>query len=85
MVLQKGDRVHVPEKRRPQRLLADWMQWQERKPQVRYFAELKPLPDIPDGDPGPGARSKDAKGEWLVAGNHALDRNLRDGERATKG
>ena len=85
MVLQKGDRVHVPEKRRPQRLLADWMQWQGRKPHVRYFAELKPQPNAPEGAPGPGTRSKDTKGEWLVAGNHALDRVLRDGERVTAG
>jgi hypothetical protein len=63
LVLQKGDNIVVPEKKQELRLLADWMQWLGAKPEVRYYAELAPLPPEPGADPGPGARSKDAKGE----------------------
>ena len=81
LVLQKGDKIPVPEKRRPLRLLADWMQWQGARPEVRYLAELRPIASEPNQDAGPGARSKDAKGEWVVVGKHSLDPYLRDGSR----
>lgn len=85
LVLQKGDSIHVPEKRKPQRLLADWMQWLGARPAVRYHAELTPLPEVEGADPGPGARRKDEKGEWIVTGDHPLDPYLRDGARAGGG
>ena len=66
LVLQKGDSIAIPEKRRPQRLLEDWMQWQGARPQARWLAELRPLPGEGETDAGPGARTKDAKGEWVV-------------------
>ena len=82
LVLQKGDRIFVPEKRQPQRLLADWAQWQGARPKVRWAAELTPLPPESLGDAGPGHRRKDEKGEWVVIGKHELDPYLRDGDRA---
>jgi len=81
LVLQKGDKITIPEKRREQRLMEDWLQWMGRKPKVRYFGELTPLPNEGESDPGPGARSKDEKGEWVLLGKHALDKKLRDGPR----
>lgn len=77
LVLQKGDRVMLPEKRKQVRLLADSMRYSGSAPKVRYLAELTPLADDTGGDPGPGARRKDAKGEWQVVGNHELDRYVR--------
>lgn len=77
LVLQKGDRIQIPERRKTVRLLADWAQWSGAPPQVRYTAELTPLPSEPGGDPGPGARSKDQKGEWVVTGDHSLNRYVR--------
>lgn len=77
LVLQKGDSIYVPEKRKEYRLLADWMRWQGAKPEVRYFGELTPLPPEEGADPGPGARSKDEKGEWVVVKKHPLDRFTR--------
>ncbi len=79
LVLQKGDRVEVPELSRPQRLLADWMQFQGRRPKVRYHAQVEPIAPTLQADPGPGKRTKDAKGEWLATGRHPLDGSLRDG------
>lgn len=79
MVLQKGDRIKVPEKSRPQRLLADWMQFIGGRPKVRYDAHIEPLAASKSEDPGPGTRTKDGKGEWVVTGQHELDRSLRDG------
>lgn len=82
LVLQKGDSVHVPEKRKPQRLLADWMQWQGARPEVRYLAELTPLPTESESDAGPGARRKDERGAWNRVGKHPLDPYGRDGARS---
>jgi hypothetical protein len=79
LVIQKGDNIHVPEKRRPQRLLRDWAQWQGARPKIRFLAELKPLAQRPDEDPGPGARRKNERGEWELQLNHELDKALRDG------
>jgi hypothetical protein len=77
LVLQKGDRLRVPESGRFFRLLEDWAQWMGRRPEVRYRAELTPLPPAPGADPGPGARSKVASGEWKLLGTHPLDRYMR--------
>jgi transglutaminase-like putative cysteine protease len=77
LVLQKGDRITTPEKPTSYRLVKDWMQWQGRKPQVRYWAELEPLPP-PDGkDAGPGARRKIETGEWQLIAKHTADRYMR--------
>lgn len=77
LVLQKGDRLHVPERKGMFRLLEDWMRWMGKRPGVRYLAELKPRPTSADGDVGPGARSKIETGEWRLTGDHPLNRYMR--------
>jgi hypothetical protein len=77
LVLQKGDRVMLPERRKQVRLLADWTRYSGSAPKTRYTAELTPLAAEPDGDAGPGARLKDAKGEWQLVGHHPLDSAMR--------
>ncbi len=77
LVLQKGDRLSVPQRGRQLRLLDDWLRWSGSKPQVRYIAELTPEPATTGGDAGPARRRKDERGEWLLVGNHALDKLLR--------
>ncbi len=49
-----------------------------RRPTARWFAELRPLPPEDGEDAGPGARSKNARGEWVRVGTHKLDAYLRD-------
>ena len=77
LVLQKGDRVMLPERRKQVRLLADWTRYSGSAPKVRYTAELTPLADESNGETGPGSRRKDAKGEWQLVGNHPLDSSMR--------
>lgn len=79
VVLQKGDKLQVPEDRKPLRLLADWMQWQGGRPKAHYAAELRPVAADSSTDPGPGARSKDKKGEWVLLNKHPDDRYMRQG------
>jgi hypothetical protein len=79
LVLQKGDKLFVPEDKKPLRLLADWMQWQGGRPQVRYAAELRPLASDGQTDAGPGARSKDKRGEWVLLNKHPDDKYMRNG------
>lgn len=82
VVLQKGDSIELPEKRKPQRLMEDWMQWSGARPDARWFAELRPLPPEEGEDAGPGARSKNERGEWVRVGTHELDAYLRDGAQS---
>jgi hypothetical protein len=77
LVLQKGDRIDVPETRGKERLLGDWIRYMGRKPKVRYIGNLKPLPPSEDQDAGPGARSKNEVGDWQIVGKHKLDRYMR--------
>lgn len=80
LVIQKGDNLYVPEKRQPQRLLADWAQWKGARPKTRFTARIRPLPKSSGEDAGPGARSKDQQGKWVLDGSHRLDQILRDGK-----
>ena len=77
LVLQKGDRIYVPQQHKHYRLQEDWMQWQGRRPRARYVAELAPVAKDTGGDAGPGAREKIASGEWKLLGSHPLDRIAR--------
>jgi hypothetical protein len=78
LVLQKGDRVQVPERHRQFRLMDDWTRYSGPRPEIRYTADMAPLPLEEGGDPGPGARRKDTMtGEWKVVGSHALDKYVR--------
>jgi transglutaminase superfamily protein len=80
LVIQKGDRVIPAQEKKAQRLLEDWVQWMGKAPASRFVADLAPLPpSSTESDPGPGARSKQASGEWKIAGNHPLDKYMRDG------
>lgn len=77
LVIQKGDRVRVPETSNPCRLLVDWMRSNGR-PKASYVASLTPLPPAEYGDAGPGKRTKDTKtGEWKLTGKHEFDRMAR--------
>ena len=77
LIIQKGDRVLVPEQSSPCRLLMDWRRSTGR-PKTSYLASLKPLPPTEYGDAGPGARTKDSKtGEWKITGKHEFDRYAR--------
>lgn len=77
LVLQKGDRLQLPERRGLFRLLEDWMRWSGKRPAIRYQAELTPRAPSPGADAGPGSRQKIESGEWQLTGNHPLDRYAR--------
>jgi hypothetical protein len=77
LVLQKGDRLQVPERHGLFRLLEDWTRWSGKRPAIRYLAELSPKPTSPGADPGPGSRRKIDSGEWQVVGGHPMNRYVR--------
>jgi hypothetical protein len=77
LVLQKGDRVRVPERYKTVRLMDDWLQWLGRQPRKRFIGELTPEPDSPGADAGPGARRKEPNGDWKPSGVHMLDKYIR--------
>ncbi len=77
LILQKGDRVYVPERRRHFRLLDDWARWSGAAPEIHWTAELVPQPSQLGEDPGPGARRKDGQGEWVLTGSHESDQYMR--------
>jgi hypothetical protein len=78
LILQKGDRVLVPEQRKSARLLMDWMRSAGPKPRANYVAHLQPIAATESDDAGPGTRTKDSRtGEWKLTGTHAFDRYAR--------
>jgi len=91
LVLQKGDRLRVPGKGTLVRLQQDRMQWGGTRPDAKFQAELTPLPaeDASTAESsasketaaieaaGPGARRKEATGEWAPIGKHPQDKYLR--------
>ena len=77
LVIQKGDRVQVPEQSSPCRLLMDWTRSTGR-PKTIFNASMKPIPSSESGDAGPGTRTKNTKtGEWQLTGQHAFDKFAR--------
>lgn len=74
LVLQKGDRLEIPERSKKRlRLFEDWAQWSGARPRLRWVAEM--FPTAREGeDAGPGTRTKDAKGEWVLTGTHPVDK-----------
>ena len=77
LVIQKGDRIRHPQKRKFVRLLGDWLRWSGSKPVTRFTATMKPVATKTNSDPGPGARTKDQRGEWKVVGTHPMNRYMR--------
>ncbi|MEQ1902758.1 MAG: transglutaminase-like domain-containing protein [Pirellulaceae bacterium] len=77
LVLQKGDRIAVPQSSRPTRLIADWYQFSGAAPTVTFTAELNPLGETPELA-GPGSRTKTAKGKWTVVARNEDDRLMRE-------
>jgi hypothetical protein len=77
LVIQKGDRVSIPEQSRPSRLVMDWMR-SNGKPKASYVASMKPIAPSESGDAGPGTRTKDVvTGEWRLTGKHEFDKVAR--------
>ncbi len=77
LVLQKGDRITVPQSSRPTRLVADWYQFSGAAPKVTFTAHLEPLGKTQELA-GPGTRTKTAQGKWEVVTRHEADRLMRN-------
>lgn len=80
VILQKGDKIFQPGLDENVRLVKDWFRCGGVKPKITYTAKVIPLADAsdPQKDPGPGERSKQPDGKWVLIGKHAADRHMRD-------
>jgi len=78
LVLQKGDRVHMPGKDSIVRLVMDWYSFKGRRPAIEFFGHVRPVDDS-GADPGPGKRVKNAQGGWDLKGDHPDKRKVRGG------
>lgn len=76
LVLQKGDRITLPNNGKKVRLVSDWLTWQGAKPVVRFTASINPVA-ADQKDPGPGQRQKDKIGRWKLVGDHPDKKYLR--------
>ena len=77
IVLQKGDRIRLPNRNSTVRLVDDWFRVKGKRPHVRYTATVTPSPGE-NGEPGPGARLKQSDGSWQLVRRHSADRFMRD-------
>ncbi len=76
LILQKGDRILIPESSRPTRLVGDWWSWLGAKPKFEMTAELTPVGKTAE-EAGPGGRVKTADGKWSLTHKHSADRYMR--------
>ena len=89
LVLQKGDRIHVPERGKYFRLQEDWMQWGGRRPCARFTGKLLPQPTNTSPDAGPvrGKKRRTANGSWWVhirwTGTRVVEGSQRHGRGGT--
>ena len=75
IVLQKGDRVPLPD-RQTVRLVYDYVRCLGKRPEVFFTANLTPVAEG-DQDAGPGARQKQKNGQWKLIDEHSADKFMR--------
>lgn len=76
LVLQKGDKIRIPQTGKTQRLVKDWMRWRGSKPRFKFFAYVKPIASY-GNEAGPGGRVKQSNGRWGFLGEHAENKYMR--------
>ncbi len=76
LVLQKGDRIVIPETGRPVRLLGDRWGSAGAMPELAITAELTPLGETIESA-GPGARTRDRESRWQLVERHPDDQQMR--------
>lgn len=77
LVLQKGDRIVIPETGRPVRLLGDRWGSAGAMPELSITAELAPLGETVEAA-GPGARARDNDSHWRLVSRHPDDQHMRE-------
>ena len=78
VVLQKGDRVRISDRKRTVRLIDDWYRMRGKLPKMHFSSTVKPLPPEEGADPGPGLREKLENGRWKLGGEHPAQSSMRD-------
>ena len=73
LVLQKGDRVRLPQRKRTVRLIDDWYQINGARPKLKFVSTIEPV------EPGPGGRQKQTNGEWTASDSSKYRRLMRRG------
>ncbi len=74
LVLQKGDSIPIPQKRKSVRLVYDHYQCRGRKPKLEFTATIQPVAEKESADAGPGYREKLADGKWKLIAKHEADK-----------
>ncbi len=77
LVLQKGDKIRIPQTGKTERLVKDRMRWRGTRPQVKFTASVKPIPHANEGAI-PGGRKKLDDGKWDFLESHPENQYLRD-------
>lgn len=73
LVLQKGDRVRLPQRKRTVRLIDDWYQLNGARPKLEFVSTIEPV------EPGPGGRRKQTNGQWTATTSSKYRRLMRQG------
>ena len=72
IILQKGDRLQLPGRKRTVRLIDDWYRIKGPQPKMKFTSTIKPV------DEGPGRREKQRDGQWKVTADSNNRRLMRD-------
>lgn len=77
VVIQKGDRIKIPEQKKHVRLIYDHYKCTGKRPKVFFTANLIPVADDNNKEPGPGARQKQKTGQWKLMGDDVDQKYMR--------
>lgn len=73
LVLQKGDHIRIPARKKTVRLIDDWYSMKGVRAKFSFTTQLTPVSK--DGvAPGPGGRVKLANGQWKLLGKHPANK-----------
>lgn len=78
IVMQKGDNIYIPHRKKKLRLVDDWYRLKGPRPEMVYTATVKPVASGEEKDPGPGQREKRPNGVWELTGDHPRNPYMRD-------
>lgn len=73
LVLQKGDRIRIPSRRKTLRLIDDWYRMKGAAAKFTFGLKLTPVASEL-GEAGPGGRRKMPDGRWELIGDHPANK-----------
>ena len=73
LVLQKGDNIRIPARKKSLRLVDDWYRMSGKRAKFTYTTDITPVA-LNGAEAGPGGRTKLPNGQWRFTGEHPANK-----------